>query len=55
MIGSTSFDGGLYLAVYANALNITNVENKTVPKDLFESIFIPEVLSNVFNDVAADN
>ena len=51
IMGSTSFDGGLYLSVYANALNTTNIENMTIPKDLYESFFIPKVLSNVYNDV----
>ena len=50
-MGSTSFDGGLYLSVYANALNTTNHRKYDHPKDLYESFFIPKVLSNVYNDV----
>ena len=51
MMGCTSLDGGLYLSVYAYAMNTTNIENMTIPKDLFESFFVPKVLSNVFDDV----
>lgn len=51
MMGTTSLDGALYLPVYAAAMNTTNLENMTIPKGLYESLFVPNVLSNVFNEV----
>ena len=51
IMGCTSIDGALYLSFYAAAVNQTDIENLVIPKDVYESYFIPNILSSYFSDV----
>ena len=48
MTGSTSLEGGLWLPFYAYTMNITDLEKFSIPENLYESFFVPNVLSNVY-------
>lgn len=51
MMGSCSIDGALYLGEWARRLNITDLEKFKVPRDIYESDFIPGELAYHFTDV----
>ena len=51
IMGSNSFDGGLYLPTYAYSMNTTDIEHFTIQKDRYESFFVPKLLSNVYYNV----
>ena len=51
MTGSTSLEGGLWLPFYAYTMNITDLEQFSIPEDRYNSFFIPNVLSNVYGDL----
>ena len=51
MMGSTSIDGALYLREWAKRLNITDLEKFKVPRDVFETEFIPNELAYHFTDI----
>ena len=50
IMGSTSLDGGLYLSFYAAVMNVTDPEQLEIPQNRFENFFMPNILSNYFND-----
>ena len=51
LMGSTSIDGTLYLHQFANDVNISDPENLTVPRSVYEHYFIPVTISSIFSDL----
>ena len=51
MMGSTSIDGALYLGDWAKRLNITDLEKFKVPRNVYETEFIPDELAYHFTDI----
>ena len=51
MMGSNSADGALFLYGYAAELNITDINQLKIPRDLYEMTLIPREVMSVFPDV----
>ena len=53
IIGGTSMDGALFLFYFARELNASqsSYEQLTVPRNIYETIFIPGILADVFDNV----
>lgn len=51
MMGSCSIDGAVSLPAYMAALNISDVNDFKVPRDVYEENFIPNMLASTYTDM----
>ena len=51
IIGGTSLEGALFLFYFARELNVSDVEQLMIPKNIYEDVFIPGILADVFDNV----
>ena len=48
---AASLEGSLFIFYFAAQLNVSNVEQLMVPKNVYENLFIPDILADVFDNV----
>ena len=51
MMGSCSIDGALFLGYFLSSLNITSLDEFKVPRDIFETDYVPETLRSIFSNI----
>ena len=51
MMGSCSIDGAIYLPYFAPFVNVTNLDQFKVPRDMYENHFLPRVLASIFTNI----